>query len=179
MDHVSVAFSQKRFQEVKRKLEQVLKKIGYTPELISIIPISAQIGNNIITKSYDLEWFMGHTLINTIESIETPKRDYKLPLRITLQDCYRVNGQGTIGLGKIECGVLKKGTPLYICPLNMTSSPCLSIENHHVKLEEAHAGDYIGVLLKQIPSKQVKRGFVISELGDDIACKVARFTARI
>jgi len=61
-----------------------LKKIGYNPDKIPFIPISGWLGDNMVEKSSNMEWYKGPTLIESLDSLEPPKRPKDKPLRLPL-----------------------------------------------------------------------------------------------
>lgn len=61
-----------------------LKKVGYNPEKIPFIPISGWNGDNMITKSENMPWYKGPTLIDALDAVIPPKRPVDKPLRLPL-----------------------------------------------------------------------------------------------
>ena len=57
MDEKSVGYAQSRFDEISRELKDYLKKIGYNPDNIPVIPISGWVGDNMIEASDNLKWW--------------------------------------------------------------------------------------------------------------------------
>jgi elongation factor 1-alpha len=101
MDEKSVIFSETRYTEIKNEMTNFLKKIGYNPEKIPFIPISGWNGDNMLEKSDNLPWWKGPTLIEALDSLEVPKRPSEKPLRIPLQDVYKIGGIGTVPVGRL------------------------------------------------------------------------------
>mgnify|MGYP002631101592 CR=1 FL=1 len=71
------------------------------------VPISGWLGDNVVTKSEKMPWYKGHTLLEALDDFEAPKRPTHLPLRIPLQDVYKISGIGTVPVGRVETGVMK------------------------------------------------------------------------
>jgi len=67
MDEKTVNFAQSRFDEIEKELKEYLKKIGYNPANIPVIPISGWNGDNMIEKSANLTWFKGPTLLEALD----------------------------------------------------------------------------------------------------------------
>lgn len=61
-----------------------LKKVGYNPDKIPFIPISGWVGDNMITRSENMPWYKGPTLIDALDSVVPPKRPSDKPLRLPL-----------------------------------------------------------------------------------------------
>jgi len=130
MDDKSVNWEFKRFDEIKKEVTDYLKKIGYNPDKIPFIPISGWCGDNMIEKSDNMKWYNGPTLLEALDALEPPKRPKDKPLRLPLQDVYKISGIGTVPVGRVETGILKPGMILTFAPLNVTTE-CKTVEMHH------------------------------------------------
>ncbi len=146
MDDNTVNYSQDRYFEIKRELSDYLKKIGYNPDKINFIPISGLNGDNLVKKFEKMNWYKGPSLIEALDTLEIPKRPQDKPLRLPIQDIYRISGIGTIAVGKVQTGVLNPGMLLKFAPMNVTAQ-CKSIEMHQNLLAKAQPGDYVGFSL--------------------------------
>lgn len=109
MDHNMINYGQGRFNEIKKEVSDFLKKIGYNPEKVPFVPISGWNGDNLIDKSDKMPWYEGGTLTQVLDSLEAPKRPVDKPLRMPLQDVYKIKGVGVVPVGRVETGVLKTG----------------------------------------------------------------------
>lgn len=178
MDAPSVKFSQDRFNEISKEVAGFLKKVGYNPERIPFIPISGWEGDNMIEKSANMTWWKGPTLLEALDDIQPPKRPINKPLRIPLQDVYKIGGIGTVPVGRVETGVLKPGVDVLFAPTGV-SSQVKSIEMHHTALEQAVPGDNIGFNVKGLSIKQIKRGNVAGELKNDPPKESKDFEAQV
>jgi len=159
MDDKTVNFSEARYTEIKNELTGYLKKIGYNPDNIPFIPISGWNGDNMIEKSDNLKWYKGPTLIEALDAVSPPKRPSDKPLRLPLQDVYKIGGIGTVPVGRVETGVLKPGMTVTFAPVGI-SSEVKSVEMHHEQLEEAGPGDNVGFNIKNVSVKDIARGNV-------------------
>jgi len=155
-----------------------LKKIGYNPDNIDFVPISGFHGDNMIEKSDRLPWYKGKTLIEALDNLKAPGRPTEKPLRIPLQDVYKIGGIGTVPVGRVETGVLKAGMKVVFAPAGLQSE-VKSIEMHHETLEQAIPGDNIGFNIKNIPVKDLKRGFVCGDVKNDPPRQVDEFKAQV
>lgn len=86
-----------------------MKKIGYNPKNIPCIPISGWHGDNMLAPSTNMAWYKGPTLVGALDNIIPPKRPTEKPLRLPLQDVYKIGGIGTVPVGRVETGILKPG----------------------------------------------------------------------
>ena len=178
MDDKSVNYGEGRYTEIKKEVSDFLKKIGYNPEKVPFIPISGWVGDNMIEASSNMPWYNGPILINALDSLDQPKRPKDKPLRLPLQDVYKIGGIGTVPVGRVETGLLKPGMVLTFAPMNVTTE-CKSVEMHHEQLEEAEPGDNVGFNVKNLSVKDLRRGYVASDSKNDPARDTENFLAQV
>jgi len=178
MDDKSVNWSEKRYSEIKEEVSAYLKKVGYNPEKIPFIPISGWHGDNMIERSTNLGWYKGPTMLEALDDIKPPKRPIDKPLRIPLQDVYKIGGIGTVPVGRVETGILKPGAVVTFAPNNITTE-VKSIEMHHESLPEAVPGDNIGFNVKSVAVKDIRRGNVADDAKNDPPLESVDFTAQV
>lgn len=147
MDADSVQYSKNRFEEIKQELSAYLKKIGFNPEKVRFVPISGWTGDNMIEHSDKMEWYKGPCLIEAIDLIPAPKRPTEKPLRIPINDVYKIEGHGTVVVGRVETGILKRKANITFAPGN-AKSEVKSIEMHHEQIDFANPGDNVGFNVK-------------------------------
>jgi len=178
MDDKSVNFGQDRYEEIKKEVSAYIKKVGYNPEKVDFVPISGWNGDNMIDRSANLPWYKGPTLLEALDRISEPKRPSDKPLRIPLQDVYKISGIGTVPVGRVETGVLKPGMTVFFAPAGV-STEVKSVEMHHTALIEAIPGDNVGFNVKNISVKDVKRGMVAGDIKNDPPHETYDFTAQV
>lgn len=161
----TIDYDKERFDEIVDNVQEHLNKIGFKKEAMTFVPISGFNGDNMIDPSENIDWYKGPTLIEAIDNFKVPKRPYKKPLRIPVQDVYQISGIGTVPVGRVETGVLKKGTMLTFAPGGATAE-CKSIEAHKSKLEEGTPGMNIGFNVK-LETKNIKKGYVAGDLSNE------------
>jgi len=166
MDDKSVNWGEDRYNEIKNEVSNFLKKIGYNPEKIPFVPISGWLGDNMLEKSTNLGWYKGPCLIEALDAIEPPKRPIDKPLRIPLQDVYKIGGIGTVPVGRVETGILKPGAVVTFAPSNVTTE-VKSVEMHHEALSQATPGDNVGFNVKNVSVKDIRRGNVCGDAKQD------------
>jgi len=174
----SIKYSQERYNEISDEVKNFLKKIGFAVAKIPIIPYSGFNGDNLITPSDNLGWFKGDTLLGTLDKIDPPARPTDKPLRLPLQDVYKITGIGTVPVGRVETGIIRPGMLVTFAPAGITTE-CKTVEMHHTQLEEASPGDNVGFNVKGVSVKDVRRGHVVSDSKNDPAAEVTRFTAQV
>jgi elongation factor 1-alpha len=178
MDDGSVMYAEARYNEIKDEVSTFLKKVGYKPVKIPFVPISGWVGDNMIERSSNMGWYKGPTLLEALDSVNPPKRPVDKPLRLPLQDVYKIGGIGTVPVGRVETGVLKPGMVVTFAPSGLTTE-VKSVEMHHEALTEAVPGDNVGFNVKGVSVKDLKRGYVASDSKRDPAKGCENFSAQV
>merc|ERR1711862_940315 len=178
MDDKTVNYSQARYKEIKAEVFAYLKKVGYKPIKIPFVPISGWVGDNMIDKSTNTPWYKGPYLLEALDNVNPPKRPSEKPLRLPLQDVYKIGGIGTVPVGRVETGKLKAGMVVTFGPMNITTE-VKSVEMHHEVVEEALPGDNVGFNVKNLSVKDIKRGYVCSDSKNDPAQDTEMFLAQV
>lgn len=144
----------------------------------------------MLEPSTNMPWFKGvevvrpsgtklvKTLIDAIDAIEPPNRPTEKPLRLPLQDVYKIGGIGTVPVGRVETGVIKPGMTVLFAPAGV-STEVKSVEMHHESVAEGNPGDNVGFNIKNVSTKDIRRGFVTSDAKNDPAKEAASFTAQV
>jgi elongation factor 1-alpha len=116
-------------------------------------------------------------LLQELNKLKLPEKPIKLPLRLPIQDVYTISGIGTVPVGRVETGIMKKGDKVIFEPADVRGE-IKSIEMHHEEIPEAVPGDNIGFNVRGVAKKDIKRGDVTGH--QDTPPTVAReFTAQI
>merc|ERR1712035_2723 len=167
-----------------------IKKVGYNPAAVAFVPISGWHGDNMIEPSTNMSWykgwskevkegkFSGKTMFEALDAVIPPTRPTDKPLRLPLQDVYKIGGIGTVPVGRVETGIIKPGMVVTFAP-NMLTTEVKSVEMHHEPLPEAVPGDNVGFNVKNVSVKDIKRGYVASDSKNKPASGVADFTAQV
>ncbi|KAK6327356.1 hypothetical protein J4Q44_G00030010 [Coregonus suidteri] len=190
MDSTEPPYSQKRFEEIQKEVSTYIKKIGYNPATVAFVPISGWHGDNMLEASSNMGWFKGWkverkdgnangvTLLEALDSILPPSRPTDKPLRLPLQDVYKIGGIGTVPVGRVETGTLKAGMIVTFAPANVTTE-VKSVEMHHETLESAMPGDNVGFNVKNVSVKDIRRGNVAGDSKNDPPMEAGVFTAQV
>ena len=107
-------------------------------------------------------------LMEAVDSfIATPARPTDLPFLLPVEDVFTITGRGTVATGRLERGIIKVGDAAQIVGLmeEPKNTVVTGVEMFRKLLDQAEAGDNIGVLLRGIDRKQVERGQVIAKPG--------------
>merc|ERR1712194_111254 len=183
MDDSSVKYSEARYKEIVENLTEYLKKVGYNPAKIKFIPISGWCGDNMVGIEDEhgkniMPWYKGPTLLEALDGLNPPKRPLDKPLRLPLQDVYKIGGVGTVPVGRVETGQLKAGMVCCFAPVGHTTE-VKSVEMHHEVVDSASPGDNVGFNIKGLSVKDIKRGYVASDSKSDPAADTEMFVAQV
>jgi len=178
MDEKSTNYSEARFKEIQSEVSNFIKKIGYNPDKVPFVPISGWEGDNMLERSANMPWWKGPILLEALDSIEPPKRPSDKPLRVPLQDVYKIGGIGTVPVGRVETGILKPGAVVTFAPAGITTE-VKSVEMHHEALPQATPGDNVGFNVKNVAVKDLRRGFVCGDAKQDPPQETESFNAQV
>merc|ERR1712004_773681 len=190
MDSTEPAYSGARFDEIIKEVQNFMKKVGYNPAAVPFVPISGWHGDNMLEPSTNMSWYKGWeitrkegnakgtTLLEALDAIIPPQRPTDKPLRLPLQDGYKIGGIGTVPVGRVETGIIKPGMVITFAPNNLTTE-VKSVEMHHESLPEAVPGDNVGFNVKNVSVKDIKRGYVASDSKNQPAGAAQNFTAQV
>jgi elongation factor 1-alpha len=178
MDDKTVNWSQARYEEIMKEVQDYIKKVGYNVKTVPFVPISGWAGDNMLERSTNMPWYKGPTLLEALDNLESPKRPTEKPLRLPLQDVYKIGGIGTVPVGRVETGIMKPGDTVLFAPSDVQTE-VKSIEMHHEQLAEAGPGDNVGFNVKNVAVKDIRRGNVCSNLKNDPARGCESFEAQV
>jgi len=101
------------------------------------------------------------------QKIPTPVREVDKPYLMPIEDVFSIAGRGTVVTGRVERGVIKVNDKIDIVGLRETRKEVVAIglEMFNKLLDEARAGENVGVLLRGVDKKDVERGMVLSATG--------------
>ncbi len=107
-------------------------------------------------------------LMNAVDEwIPIPPRDTEKDFLMPVEDVFSITGRGTVATGRIETGVIHTGDPVEIIGLgaNKMKSVVTGVEMFRKILDDGQAGDNVGLLLRGVDKKEIKRGMVIAKPG--------------
>ena len=100
------------------------------------------------------------------DKIPTPVREVDKPFLMPIEDVFSISGRGTVVTGRVERGIIKLNDKLQIIGLRETrDTVATGLEMFNKLLDEARAGENVGVLLRSIDKKDVERGMVLAAPG--------------
>ena len=159
MDISGVDWKEERYNAVVEEVSGLMKMAGFNPANVHFIPGSAFHGDNIFNKSENTPWYKGPTLFEAIDGVDMPPKPTDKPLRMPIQDVYKISGIGTVPVGKIETGILNAGKTVVFNP-SQKSAEVKSIEMHHTNVDRAEPGDNVGFNVRGLAASDIRRGDV-------------------
>ena len=118
-------------------------------------------------------------LMDAVDSyIPEPQRDVDKPFLMPIEDVFSITGRGTVGTGRVEKGRAKVGDEVEIIGLGAHKKTVITgAEMFRKELDEVHAGDNAGVLLRGVEKNELERGMVVAKPGSITPHK--KFTAQV
>ena len=106
-------------------------------------------------------------LMDAVDSyIPEPVRDMERPFLMPIEDVFSITGRGTVVTGRVEQGMLETGTKVEIVGIReLQSTTVTGVEMFRKLLDEARAGDNVGLLLRGVGKEDVERGQVVAAPG--------------
>lgn len=100
------------------------------------------------------------------EKIPTPQRETDKPFLMPVEDVFSISGRGTVATGRVERGIVKTNDKLQIVGIRETrETVAIGLEMFNKTLDEARAGENVGILLRGIEKKDIERGMVLAAPG--------------
>lgn len=164
-----------RVAEAAAAVRSFLESFGF--ERVDVIPVSAWEGENITSRSAVMAWYRGRTLEEAIDGLEARPAQRDGALRLPAMDVLTVGGVGTVVVGRVERGAVREGDEVAIEPAGRFAT-VKSIELHGQGVEEAVAGDTVGVALRGLARTEVERGDVLGPV-EEPPVAVDEFEARV
>ena len=177
----AVEYSEEKYNEVKEGVGKLLQGVGINPDNTTFVACSGLAGDNIFKKSDKMPWYKGPTIVEQIDLFPAPELPTNLPMRMPVQDVYDITGIGTVPVGKIETGIMKIGQKVKVLPGRTGTGidgEVKTIEMHHEQMQEALAGDNVGINVRGVGKKDIARGDVICEAANPVPI-VEEFIATI
>ncbi len=148
---------------VEMEVRDLLSKYNFEGDTAPVIRGSALGGLNGDDKWED-------KIMELMEAVDTfipiPQRENEKPFLMPVEDVFSITGRGTVLTGRIETGIIHVGDPVEIVGLGETkTSTCTGVEMFRKLLDQGEAGDNVGLLMRGIDKKEVKRGMVIAKPG--------------
>jgi elongation factor Tu len=174
MNKVDAVEDEELLDLVELEVRELLSRYGFPGDEVPVIRGSAL---KVVEAPEASDWSRGTSdkwiraiweLLDAVDSyIPLPARELDKPFLLAVEDVFTITGRGTVATGRVERGVLKPGEEVEIIgfrdePLKTVVT---SIEMFRKVLDEAVAGDNVGLLLRGVDRDEVERGMVIAKPG--------------
>jgi len=158
---------------VQLEVQELLDKYDFPGDEIPFVAGSALLALETVAKTPDIKrgddkWVDTiYALMDKVdEYIPTPVRDVDKTFLMAVEDVFSITGRGTVATGRVERGEVKVGDTVEIVGLRETRTTTITgLEMFQKSLEEAMAGDNVGILLRGIQKTDIERGMVIAKAG--------------
>ena len=158
---------------VQLEVQELLSKYDFPGDEIPFVSGSALLALEALTKNPKLirgqdKWVDTiYSLMDKVDSyIPTPEREVDKSFLMAVEDVFSITGRGTVATGRIERGQVKVGDTIEIVGLRETRNTTITgLEMFQKSLDEALAGDNVGILLRGIQKVDIERGMVLSKPG--------------
>jgi elongation factor Tu len=103
-------------------------------------------------------------LMKTVdEKIPTPTREVDKPFLMPIEDVFSISGRGTVATGRVERGVVRVNDKLQLVGIRDTrETVATGLEMFNKLLDEARAGENVGILLRGLEKKDIERGMILA-----------------
>ncbi|XP_011652519.1 HBS1-like protein isoform X5 [Cucumis sativus] len=159
-----VEYSKDRYEFIKLQLGTFIRSCGYKDSSLSWIPLSAMANQNLVTAPSDvhfLSWYRGPNLLEAIDSLQPPTREFSKPLLMPICDVVRSLSLGQVSAcGKLEAGALQSGSKVLIMPSG-DKATVRTLERNSQACKIARAGDNVTVTLQGVEPSSVMSGGVL------------------
>ena len=158
---------------VQLEVQELLSKYDFPGDEIpfvsgsALLALEALTNNPKITRGQDKWVDTIYSLMDKVDSyIPTPEREVDKSFLMAVEDVFSITGRGTVATGRVERGQVKVGDTIEIVGLRETRNTTITgLEMFQKSLEEALAGDNVGILLRGIQKVDIERGMVLSKPG--------------
>ncbi|EEH05652.1 eukaryotic peptide chain release factor GTP-binding subunit [Histoplasma capsulatum G186AR] len=178
MDDPTVEWSKARYDECTTKIGKFLQGMGYAKADLHFMPISAQktIGIDKPVPKELAPWFEGPGLLDFLHNMKMPERKINAPFMMPVSAKYR--DMGTVVEGRIESGVIKKGSSYIMMPNHEEVTVTALYGETEEEINTATCGDQVRVRLRGVEEEDIMPGFVLCSPKRPVHC-VSAFEAKI
>ena len=154
---------------VEMDVRDLLNQYNFPGDDVPIIRGSAR--EALESTSTDINDPVYKSILELMDAVDnyipTPERKADLPFLMPVEDVFSISGRGTVATGRVERGTVKVSDPVEILGLTeeRRSTVVTGVEMFHKLLDQAEAGDNIGILLRGIAKNEIERGQVVCKPG--------------
>ncbi|WEW58694.1 translation termination factor GTPase eRF3 [Emydomyces testavorans] len=178
MDDPTVEWSKSRYEECTTKIGKFLEAMGYKKDDLKFMPISAQktVGIDKPVPKELAPWWDGPSLLDYLHNMKMPERKINAPFMMPISAKYK--DMGTVIEGRIESGVLKKGSTCVLMPNREEVTVTALYGETEEEIATATCGDQIRARLRGAEEEDIMPGFVMCSPKRPVHC-VSTFEAKI
>jgi elongation factor Tu len=149
---------------VELEIRDLLKKYEFPGDDIPVIRGSAKVAMDAAGKDAKAN----EPILQLMEAVDsyipTPQRAVDKPFLMPVEDVFSISGRGTVGTGRVERGKVKVGDKVEIIGLRETRETVVTgVEMFRKLLDDAQAGDNVGLLLRGVDKEALERGMVLAQ----------------
>ena len=162
MNKCDMVDDEEMLELVEMEIRDILSSNGFDGDNAPVIR-----GSALGALNGEPEW--EDKVMELMDAVDTyiplPPRDADKPFLMPVEDVFSITGRGTVLTGRIETGIIHVGDPVEIIGLDekILTSVCTGVEMFRKLLDEGSAGDNVGLLMRGIDKKEVKRGMVVAK----------------
>lgn len=159
----TIAWSKARFEDISKLMTSFLTEAAFLEKRITFIPLAGLTGENVVKKVAHpaAHWYTGPTLLEALERVELPERQFRKPLRLSVADVFRGDLRSPLSIaGRIDVGTLQVGDVILALPANQTAT-IKAIEVQDQPVEWAVAGQIPTLHLADIDPVHLRQGDII------------------
>ena len=163
MNKVDMVQDKELLELVEMEVRELLTKYGFEGDKIKIVR-----GSALKALQGDAEGIKSIEELMTAvdENIPEPKREIDKPFLMPVEDVFSIKGRGTVATGRVERGKIKVNEEIEIVGIKATQKTVVTgVEMFKKTMDEAIAGDNVGLLLRGMEKHQIERGQVIAKPG--------------
>jgi len=164
MNKVDMVDDEELLELVEMEIRELLEFYEYDGDNTPVIK-----GSALGALNGEAEW--EDKIMELMDAVDNwiplPEREVDKPFLMPVEDVFSITGRGTVATGRIETGVVHTGDELQLIGLGAEGrkTVCTGVEMFRKILDEGQAGDNVGLLLRGVDKKEIKRGQILAKPG--------------
>ncbi len=163
LNKVDMMEDEELLELVELEIRELLSQYGFPGDEVPVVKVSAL---KALEGDEEAEGQVTELMEAVDSYIPEPKRDMDKPFIMAIEDVFTISGRGTVTTGRVERGKILSGDEVEIVGFGETrKTVATSLETFRKILDDAIAGDNVGVLLRGVGKDEVERGQVLAAPG--------------